>query len=361
MTTGACFAEKAHGPYRAGWWVVRLAFAAMALAACLLCGCTQSQLGSSAEGWQEGSSSAAEPTEAQQGSSGNLPVADVSAQSSTASGTSGAFSRAAGNEALRKAWESDFARAAEDAGMSVSVSAYDPASGTAAAYRADKKMLSASMIKLLVAEAFLKQVAEGAHDFDDVYVLQESDIVGGAGSLGGRGAGAEVTKRELVEKMISESDNVAANALIDLCGMEEVNAEAKRLGLKRTQLERHMMDEDAMASGKENYTCADDIALLLEMVYDQTFVNEELSAFMLKCLEAQTDNEGILDGLPAEVTFAHKTGALATVLHDGGIVEGEHPFVIVVLCGGEGFNGQGALDAMAQIGEAAYHDLEAAG
>lgn len=261
------------------------------------------------------------------------------------------------NVKLAHAWESDFERLANDSGMEVCVSAIDLTSGTTAGHSPNQRMLSASMIKVLVAETFLGQVAKGSQSLDDTYTLKQTDIVGGAGSLGARGAGATVTKQELLEHMISESDNVAANVLIDLCGMDAINAEAKRLGLKETKLGRHMMDSEAAAQGHDNYTCASDLATLFQMVWDKTFVNEEMSAVMLKCLEAQTDNECISAGLPSGTVFAHKTGSLDTVRHDGGIVEGDRPFVLVTLCGGTGFSEQGALATMAQIGEVAYQDL----
>ena len=264
-----------------------------------------------------------------------------------------------GNAALAKKWKEDFTRLAEASNMEVCVSAIDLTTGAAATYHSDRKMLSASMIKILIAETFLRQVSEGEQSLDEIYVLRQKDIVGGTGSLQTLGAGAEVTKRELLRKMIAESDNVAANVLIDLCGMDEINGEAARLGLKNTSLGRHMMDFEAIEQGHDNYTCADDLAAMLKMIYNGTFVNKEMSRLMTECLEAQTDNRCISQGLPEGTVFAHKTGALGTVRHDGGIVEGEKPFVIVMLCGGEGFYEEGALNVMQQIGQAAYQDMQA--
>ena len=266
---------------------------------------------------------------------------------------------AAPNEALGKAWTKDLTKIAKDSGMKVCVSAIDLTSGATATYQSGEKMVSASMIKLAIAETFLKQVSEGKHALDDTYELKQSDIVGGTGSLGSQGAGASVTKRELVHKMISESDNVATNVLIDLCGMDAVNSEAKALGLKSTVLARHMMDTQASQEGRENYTSADDVATLLKMVHDKTFVNAEMSALMQEALEAQVDNDCISKGLPEGTVFAHKTGSLGTVRHDGGIVEGDKPYVIVALCGGDGFSEQGAMETMRQIGEASYEDMQA--
>ena len=158
--------------------------------------------------------------------------------------------------------------------------------------------------------------------------------------------------------MISESDNTATNVLIDACGgMDAVNAKAKELGLAATRLNRMMMDSDAMAQGIENYVSADDLAVLFRMVYNGTFVDSELSELVLQALEQQTDNAGIPQGLPADIVFAHKTGTLSNVRHDGGIVECGHPYVLVVLCSGSGFNEEGALFSMEQIASATYSEI----
>lgn len=253
--------------------------------------------------------------------------------------------------------QEDVANVASSAGMQVGVTVLDLATGASASVHGGDAQVSASMIKLVVAAAYLEQVAAGTLDLDATYTLQQTDLVGGTGSLAYLGAGAVVSYRELLTKMLSASDNTAANVLIRTVGMEAVNAEAVRLGLSATRLNRLMMDEEAMASGVENYTSADDCALLLKMVYEGTLVSPEASALVLRALEQQEDAGGVLAGLPAGVPFAHKTGALTSCRHDGGIVEGSHPFVLVVLCGGEGFYEQGALDVMARIASVVHEDL----
>ena len=258
------------------------------------------------------------------------------------------------DEALAKRWTEDFNRIADASGMTVCVRAIDLNTNTSVDIRGDEKMASASMIKLLIAETFLHQVVDGTFTLDDAYTLKDTDIVGGTGSLQGYGAGAQVSYRDLVFKMISESDNVATNVLIDACGMDAFNKEAKALGLKASEVNRRMMDLDASAAGVENYTSANDVAALLELVYKEEFVNAEMSKLMMQALEAQEDGECISRGLPQGVVFAHKTGTLATVRHDGGIIEGQRPFILVTLCGGEGFSEPAALDTMAQLGGAAY-------
>ena len=249
---------------------------------------------------------------------------------------------------------------ADNSGMLVGVAIIDLTTGVRNGYNADKSVVSASMIKLAIAYAFMEQVAAGNYSLDDSYTLDADDVVGGTGSLAGLGVGATVSYGELVNKMISVSDNTATNALIDTIGMEAVNATAQRLGFEGTRLQRRMMDSVAMANGTENYVSANDVADLLEMVYTGTFVNSDCSAFILEALEEQQDSVGILGGLPAGTVFAHKTGTLGTVHHDGGIVEGEHPYVLVTLCSEPGFYEAGALSTMAEIGAAVNETLSTA-
>ena len=62
------------------------------------------------------------------------------------------------------------------------------------------------------AEKYAKELVEaGAFSLDDTYALQYSDFVGGTGSLSALGAGAEVSYREIVRRMICASDNTATN------------------------------------------------------------------------------------------------------------------------------------------------------
>ena len=238
--------------------------------------------------------------------------------------------------------------------MEIGVQVIDLVNDTEAGYKESKRMVSASMIKILVAAAFLEKVHAKKAKINAKYTIKASDIVGGTGSLGGLGAGAEVTYKTILEKMISESDNTGTNILIDEVGMDEVNAEARKLGLTSTKLNRRMMDDEAIAAGIENYTSAADIATMLEMAYKGTLVDAKSSAIVMGALRDQKDTNGILEGLPSGTRFAHKTGALGTVRHDGGIMEGKHPYVLVVLCGGKGFNEQGAFSAMADIAKTTY-------
>lgn len=247
--------------------------------------------------------------------------------------------------------------AVDEAPMTLHVAVIDLTDGLSVSVNGDSQVRSASMIKMLVAHTFLEQVAAGKYSLDDTYTLQGSDLVGGSGTLIGLGAGAEVTYRDILFKMIDVSDNSGTNILIRAVGMDAISATAKKLELKCTELNRFMMDTDAIAKGIDNYTCADDLAKLFQMVYKGTFVDKDCSEVMMTALRQQEDRCGIINGLPEGTVFAHKTGELDTVRHDGGIVEGDHPFVIVVLCDGEGFSIPGAEASMADVSRVVYDAL----
>ena len=237
-------------------------------------------------------------------------------------------------------------------GMQAGVTVVDVTTGERAVIGGDMQMPSASMIKIALVATFLQHVEEGKHSLDDLYTIQDGDIVGGTGSIGGHGVGAQLTYREIVERTIYESDNTGANILIETVGMDAVNDFARSKELTATSMNRLMMDEDALARGVDNFTSASDTATLLYEIAKHSLVSEEASSIMLSALEMQQDNLGIAQGLPAGTVFAHKTGSLTTVRNDGGIVEGGHPYVISIMCGADVVDAGAANSLMAEIAAA---------
>lgn len=285
--------------------------------------------------------------------------ATSTAGNSSANASSVSASSTTGKPDLAKQLKSDLKPIAKNSGMDMGICVIDLQSNARASINGDKRMVSASVIKLAVAASFLEQVEAGKFTLDDTYILKEDDIVAGTGSLGGRGAGAEVTYGEMLELMIAQSDNTATNALIGAVGMDAVNKTAESLNLKSTELNRLMMDEGAIERGIENYTSANDIATILELAAHGELVSPKASKTLIAALKKQVDDTGILAGLPADAKFAHKTGALSNAQNDGGIVTSADgsSFVVAVMCGGNGFNLDGALGAMEDAGRIAYRDI----
>ena len=236
-------------------------------------------------------------------------------------------------------------------GGTTSVAFVDLYSGNGFDVDGDASQYSASMIKIAVMAELFDRVSAGELSLDQYQAVSSGDIVGGTGTIQSRGAGS-YTLDDLCRYMIIYSDNTATNVLIDLLGMDEINAEAAKLGMTGTKLNRHMMDSAAQASGVENYTTCNDLALAFEKIWNGEFYGSELSARALEYLEGQTDSACLQQGLPSGVEFAHKTGNLTNVLNDGGIVEAASPYVIVLLA--QDIGAGSAQSLMTEISSTVY-------
>ena len=103
-------------------------------------------------------------------------------------------------------------------------------------YRADEKLMAASVIKLYVMAAAFRRIADGRLDAGQMITTSKADFVPSCGAVAYLHEGLQVTVLDLVTLMIIFSDNTATNILIDLIGMEEINEEIRLLGFKDTWL-----------------------------------------------------------------------------------------------------------------------------
>lgn len=209
--------------------------------------------------------------------------------------------------------------------------------GERAAYHEDERMMAASVIKLFVmAEAFVR-FEEGTLTPDRIIRMKREDCVPSCGALTYLHDGIEVTVLDLVTLMIIFSDNTAANVLIDLLGMKEINRTIERLGFCDTVLQRKMYDTEKSKRGIQNYITAAQTGRLLREMYHGRLVSRTASEAMISILKNQQLCSKIpfyLQALPEEPEIAHKTGEDCGITHDVGIIYAKQPF-IVCFCGNE--------------------------
>jgi beta-lactamase class A len=180
---------------------------------------------------------------------------------------------------------------------------------------------SASLIKIPIMLSCFYAESEGRVCLTDKATLRRCDKVAGSKVLGTKPAGSVFTIEELLNPMITLSDNASANVLIDFLGFDTLNAYFRKMGLRNTNLARKMMDFKERSEGEENYTTAEDMAYLLEKLYRGDFLNKDVSHRCLTLLGQQKINDRIPRKLPKNETFiAHKTGLERHVCHDVGIV-----------------------------------------
>ncbi|WP_157618451.1 serine hydrolase [Spirosoma spitsbergense] len=202
------------------------------------------------------------------------------------------------------------------------------------AYRADVRVPSASVIKLPIMLELMERVKAGMFNLDAMHTLTEAEKVGGDGVLQTYADQSRVSYRELLRLMLIKSDNTATNIIIHLLGRDAINQRLRKSGLERSQLNRVMMDTLAAKQGRENYVTAQEMNALLEKVYRHQVATPEGCEAMLTILKQNEDVLTIPRLLPKSVVIAHKTGTLAYVRGDAGIVYAEKPFLLAVFVEG---------------------------
>lgn len=203
---------------------------------------------------------------------------------------------------------------------------------------AEEVFPAASVIKVpILVEAF-RQAEEGQICLESLCSVHEALRVGGSGVLKELHAGIAVTLRDLLTLMIIVSDNTATNMVIDLLGIERVNAAARRLGLHQTVLRRKLMKGAFFGSpdyslATDNTISASDVGRLLRLIAGGEAVSPAADAEMVSILQRQQVNDRLPLLLPPRTRVAHKTGELRTTRHDAGVVYGAGGplYVLVVL------------------------------
>lgn len=198
-----------------------------------------------------------------------------------------------------------------------------------------KAQRAASNIKLFILITAYQQVNEGKLNLNDKYTLKDSDKVNGTGEIRNMSSGTEISIQDLLEDMMEDSDNTAANIVIrQLGGMNKVNAQIKKIGAKDTKLERMLMDMDALKDGKDNYTSVADLGMVLKKIYNHQMVSTKYDNAMLDILKKNNNHTKLPHDLPEEATVYNKTGEFDDygIENDAAIFgNNKGSFVIVVM------------------------------
>lgn len=221
-------------------------------------------------------------------------------------------------------------------------------------YDADHMMEAASLYKLPVMVEIYRQREAGILDFDETVYMDPAFFNEADGDVYDDSyIGAEVVIDDLVYNMITLSSNVAAYALLEVAGTENINATMLDLGLTSTEIRWSPIasaepgaqmadyawlqesDEDSpdeRADEAFNVTTASDIAYLFQLLLEGSVVSPEASAEMLELLEQQQVNYLLPAEVPEGVVIAHKTGTLPGLTHDCGVIyTSSGPVVVAVM------------------------------
>ncbi|MBA2520792.1 MAG: serine hydrolase, partial [Chloroflexia bacterium] len=226
------------------------------------------------------------------------------------------------------------ARAAEASGGSVGFAIVAP-DGKTFARNGDRRYGAASTVKVALMVELYRQIDRGERALDDHYRLRDDDRAAGSGVLLHVHEGIELTLGDLIYLMISISDNTATNVLIDLAGMERVNATMRSLGMVGSTLGRKMKGRPAEADEAENWATPNDYATIVRAILDGAAATAESCARMVDMLEKQQNKRRIARYLPeADGTrWGTKTGSVLGVTNDVGfVITGKVTLIVSVFC-----------------------------
>lgn len=225
--------------------------------------------------------------------------------------------------------------------------------GESASYNQEERVPSASLIKLPVMAETVRQVKEGRLHLQDRVTVKAEDKVPFS-ILTMLETENNYSLQDLLTLMIVQSDNTAANILIQRVGMAKINDFCIDLKMRNTLLERQMMDLNARRAGRENRTTASDMARFLERLYQGELIDKASSTYMIEIMKKQLENSMMRLYIPDETVIAHKSGELDGIAHEAGIVYHEKgDFLFVVLVWNAVTNNE-ARQTIGQISKIAY-------
>jgi beta-lactamase class A len=226
-------------------------------------------------------------------------------------------------------------------------------------YEKTKLFPSASLAKIPLMAACFLAADQGRIKLDRNIALKSADKLTGSGVLKDMPAGAAFSVERLIDLMVYDSDNTATNIVTNLVGIDYLNSAFKAFGLKNTELSRKIADYRLRDKGIENYTTAEDMALLLGKIYRRELGNRYVSDQCISMLKLTRMSDRIPKYLPVEITIAHKTGLENGVCHDAGLVfTRKGDFLICVLTKHGNSNSAPSKEFIAKIALYAYKYFE---
>lgn len=231
-------------------------------------------------------------------------------------------------------------------------------------HNAAEPFTAASTIKVPILVALHAAVDRGDLRLDTEVRLQPEDQVGGSGVIQLFGPGATFTLRDLATLMITVSDNSATNMLIDLLGIDRINAVLDGLGMNQTRVSGKLMIVRSPSTGSNTVTAGELSDLLAAMARGEV-VSMDACHRMIATLKRQQINDalpamlplalpaGAPIGAPRRWEMAHKTGAITRHEHDCGLlyIPGQ-TIAITVLT--RGISNRDGKTLIARIGKAIY-------
>ncbi|MGB3635927.1 MAG: serine hydrolase, partial [Rubrobacteraceae bacterium] len=211
----------------------------------------------------------------------------------------------------------------------------DIESGYGYGVRPNEQFFSASVIKVPVLVAVFRRIDEGKLSLSDTFPTEQGDWAAGAGWMQWEDPGQSYSVYDYAYLMMTQSDNVATNALVrKVGGKEYVNEVAESLGAEDTVLAQKVTSERGAVPDLDNRMTTRDMAMILEKIANEKAASPESCQAMVDIMLDNYLESWLVDGIPedADVGIANKGGWLYKVYDEVGIVFHEdRPYAVAIL------------------------------
>ncbi|MCZ0911111.1 class A beta-lactamase-related serine hydrolase [Gordonia amicalis] len=233
---------------------------------------------------------------------------------------------------------------------------------TGYSFDADAPVVLASVYKLAVLISLCRSADRGEIDLTSPVIVDPTQWAEGPTGLATLRDPVTMSRRDLATSMMTVSDNVAADVILDEIGLDRVREDLAALGIANTRIvggvaELHQRlqretgtstvaeafaalaepDDDTSVSAYDAaYSSAStprDCTTLLSAVWTDRAASNEMCAFIRDTMRRQVFTSRLAAGFPfRRVTVAGKTGTLVAIRNEIGVVEfpGELPVAVAV-------------------------------
>ncbi|TDL80364.1 serine hydrolase [Peribacillus frigoritolerans] len=217
---------------------------------------------------------------------------------------------------------------------------------------------SASLIKLPILLTAFRLKDRGILALNEKVNLRDIEKTGGAGVLQSFSDDAVLTVSDLLSLMIIVSDNAATNYMIYKASRPAIHACMKDLNLTSTELNRDMMDLEAIKNGLNNWTTADDMLKCLKAIGEDGFLTEVSRKQIEDILQKQQFTDKLPYHMDTDKVYAgNKTGELPGIEHDCAIIRfGDRTAYAAVLID-QLQNKEAGRRTISEIGKLIYDEL----
>jgi beta-lactamase class A len=169
----------------------------------------------------------------------------------------------------------------------LAVSALNLQTGETIRYQAEDVFPTASVIKLPVLLTLMQQVEDGLASLDEPLMLRRADKIGGSGVLQHLTPGLVMPVRDWAFLMMSVSDNLATNVLIDHVGLKNVQTWLAENNFPDVHIHRKIdfgaLKEDIKDLGTAT---ADGLTRMITAVFRRQLVSEAACDEMLRMMDS---------------------------------------------------------------------------